>query len=61
MTMWVMRKQKDRDEWAVGHYEPVHGDFIVASTHGQHETAARRVNYLNGGAEYDYDIGGSLN
>ena len=56
--MWIMRPDKGGD-WEVGYYEPKHGDFVVISNHCQYEAAARRVNYLNGGADYDYDIGGT--
>ena len=35
--------------WLVGYYDP-DGCFIQESTHSSPEAAARRVNYLNGGA-----------
>jgi hypothetical protein len=41
------------DEWSVGFYEPVVDDgaiFVTESEHSSPEAAARRVNYLNGGA-----------
>lgn len=41
--------QPNSTTWLVGFYTP-DGDFIVESEHESPEAAARRVNYLNGGA-----------
>jgi hypothetical protein len=46
--MYVYRPS-ERSLYTVGHYHPS-GDWISESDHESPITAARRVNYLNGGA-----------
>lgn len=45
--MWVYI-QSEKGIWTVGHYTPS-GDFSGDSDHSSRDSAARRVNYLNGG------------
>ncbi len=40
---------RDNDEWTAGFFMP-DGTFFRESKHDSPEAAARRVNYLNGGA-----------
>lgn len=45
--------------WTVGHYRPnragMGADFVSESDHETQVSAARRVNYLNGGTGLEYE------
>lgn len=53
MSYVYIRRSHDNDEWVAGFFMP-DDTFARESKHDSPEAAARRVNYLNGGAP---DIG----
>jgi hypothetical protein len=51
--MWVFEHRKDDRIFVVGFYTP-DGQWCTESTHNNRDSAARRVNYLNGGTGSRY-------
>ena len=49
-VMWVYRHFNYAGCYTVGFYDP-NGEWIPESDHADSEAAAKRVHYLNGGAE----------